>query len=100
MLLRNHGRFVDRFLLQDYPRAAMANTTHITILGAGPAGLAAGAAARELDFDAVVLEANDRVGGNCRTFTSTGSASIPEHIGYTTETRRSPPGSPKLWARA
>ncbi len=40
---------------------------HLTILGGGPSGLAAGAAARERGLEAIVLEAAERVGGNCRT---------------------------------
>lgn len=45
----------------------MTTPPHITILGGGPAGLAAGAAARDHGLEAMVLEAQDRVGGNCQT---------------------------------
>jgi NADPH-dependent 2,4-dienoyl-CoA reductase/sulfur reductase-like enzyme len=38
----------------------MAHSPHITVLGGGPAGLAAGAAARDLGLEAVVIEAEDR----------------------------------------
>jgi len=45
----------------------MAQPSHITVLGGGPAGLAAAAAANETGFDVTLFEANDTVGGNCRT---------------------------------
>jgi protoporphyrinogen oxidase len=45
----------------------MAQTPHITVLGGGPAGLAAGAAARDYGFDVTLFEAADVIGGNCRT---------------------------------
>lgn len=48
----------------------MSPSPHITVLGGGPAGLATGAAAHERGLDVTVLEASNRVGGNCRTFTA------------------------------
>jgi protoporphyrinogen oxidase len=50
----------------------MTRNPHITVLGGGPAGLAAGAAATGSGLEAVVLEAADRVGGNCRTISIDG----------------------------
>jgi len=40
----------------------------ITILGAGPAGLAVGYYARKRGIPFVIYEAKDRIGGNCTTF--------------------------------
>ncbi len=45
----------------------MMKTTDIHILGGGPAGLATGYFAKKQNLDFVILEANDQVGGNCRT---------------------------------
>ncbi|MEE4271549.1 MAG: FAD-dependent oxidoreductase [Thermoanaerobaculales bacterium] len=45
----------------------MTQTPHITVLGGGPAGLAAGAAARALDLGTTLFEADRVVGGTCRT---------------------------------
>ena len=41
---------------------------HITILGAGIAGLAAGYFAKKKDIPFTIYEAGDRIGGNCVTF--------------------------------
>ena len=45
----------------------MNNTTGITILGGGPAGLAAAYYARKHGLECTVLEAGPHIGGNCRT---------------------------------
>jgi len=45
----------------------MTSSTHITVLGGGPAGLATAAAACDRGLETVVLEAADRIGGTCRT---------------------------------
>lgn len=42
-------------------------TTDIHILGGGPAGLATGYYAEKQNLDFLIFEANDEVGGNCRT---------------------------------
>lgn len=45
----------------------MKMTTDIHILGGGPAGLATGYYAKKQNLDFMIFEANDQVGGNCRT---------------------------------
>lgn len=45
----------------------MTQTPHITVLGGGPAGLAAAASASDHGFGVTLFEANKTVGGNCRT---------------------------------
>jgi len=45
----------------------MTQTPHVTVLGGGPAGLAAAAAARDLDLATTLFEADRLVGGTCRT---------------------------------
>lgn len=52
--------------------ATMAKSSHITILGGGPAGLAVGFYARKQGLDFAVYEASDRVGGNCITLSHNG----------------------------
>lgn len=44
--------------------------THITVLGAGPAGLAAGYFLRKSNFGLTILEAGENIGGNAVTFRS------------------------------
>jgi protoporphyrinogen oxidase len=45
------------------------NSSHIAILGGGPAGLATGYYARKHDIPFTIFEASDHAGGNCVTFT-------------------------------
>ena len=45
------------------------NSSHIAILGGGPAGLATGYYARKHDIPFTIFEASDHAGGNCITFT-------------------------------
>lgn len=44
---------------------------HISILGGGPAGLAAGYFAQKKELDFTLYEAQSKVGGNCQTITET-----------------------------
>jgi protoporphyrinogen oxidase len=52
---------------EPYSAAAMASPPHIVVLGGGPAGLAVGWSARRRGLPFTLLEASDRVGGNCTT---------------------------------
>src|SRR4051812_41279058 len=45
----------------------MCHSNHITILGAGPAGLAVGYYAKKYGFQFTIYEASSQVGGNCIT---------------------------------
>src|SRR5690554_7198570 len=47
----------------------------LIVVGAGAAGLAAAARARELGLSTLLLEAKDRIGGRC--FTDTSSLGLP-----------------------